>query len=306
MTRNSGRWVGFLLILVASILNGLIPSVTQRALLSGMAVETILTSRYFLGSVLIWAYIFIKKKKFLVGKSNVLYMTSLGLLLFLCTTSLNESYKYLPGAVAVIIAFSYVGIVVFLEILMGREKALPRRVVCLMMALVGLAFVVWPAQGIPPLRLLGILLALLGAIFYAMQALGMASKRLEKVEAEVITGYMSLFIFLANFLRCTMVQQPYLPTEWVQVGYIFVLGAGAAFIAPLFYCMSVKKIGASDTSLTNTTEPVFAYLAGILIMADRISWNATVGGILVVSSVFLLNLPGRKEKGGKEEIFIRN
>jgi len=74
----------------------------------------------------------------------------------------------------------------------------------------------------------------------------------------------------------------------------------------LFYCMSVKKIGASDTSLTNTTEPVFAYLAGILIMADRISWNATVGGILVVSSVFLLNLPGRKEKGGKEEIFIRN
>lgn len=297
MTKSNVRWIGFLLILVASFLNGLIPSVTQRALLSGLAVETILTARYFLGSVLIWAYIFVKKKKFLVGRSNILYMITLGLLLYLCTTSLNESYKYLPGAVAVILAFSYVGIVVFLEILIGREKALPKRVVCLIMALVGLMFVVWPAQGIPQLRLLGILFALLGAFFYAMQALGMASKRLKDVEPEVITGYMSLFIFLANLLRCTVSKQPYFPTELIQWWYIFILGAGAAFIAPLFYCMSVKKIGASDTSLTNTTEPVFAYIAGIIIMADRISWNATLGGILVVSSVFLLNLPRRRKNG---------
>jgi drug/metabolite transporter (DMT)-like permease len=297
MTKSNVRWIGFLLILVASFLNGLIPSVTQRALLSGLAVETILTSRYFLGSLLIWAYIFMKKKTFLVGRSNILYTLSLGLLLFLCTTTLNESYKYLPGAVAVILAFSYVGIVVFLEILIGREKALPKRVVCLIMALVGLMFVVWPAQGIPQLRLLGILFALLGAFFYAMQALGMASKRLKDVEPEVITGYMSLFIFLANLLRCTVSKQPYFPTELIQWWYIFILGAGAAFIAPLFYCMSVKKIGASDTSLTNTTEPVFAYIAGIIIMADRISWNATLGGILVVSSVFLLNLPRRRKNG---------
>ena len=297
MTKSNVRWIGFLLILVASFLNGLIPSVTQRALLSGLAVETILTSRYFLGSLLIWAYIFMKKKTFLVGRSNILYTLSLGLLLFLCTTTLNESYKYLPGAVAVILAFSYVGIVVFLEILIGREKALPKRVVCLIMALVGLMFVVWPAQGIPQLRLLGILFALLGAFFYAMQALGMARKRLKDVEPEVITGYMSLFIFLANLLRCTVSKQPYFPTELIQWWYIFILGAGAAFIAPLFYCMSVKKIGASDTSLTNTTEPVFAYIAGIIIMADRISWNATLGGILVVSSVFLLNLPRRRKNG---------
>ena len=297
MTKSNVRWIGFLLILVASFLNGLIPSVTQRALLSGLAVETILTSRYFLGSLLIWAYIFMKKKTFLVGRSNILYTLSLGLLLFLCTTTLNESYKYLPGAVAVILAFSYVGIVVFLEILIGREKALPKRVVCLIMALVGLMFVVWPAQGIPQLRLLGILFALLGAFFYAMQALGMARKRLKDVEPEVITGYMSLFIFLANLLRCTVSKQPYFPTELIQWWYIFILGAGAAFIAPLFYCMSVKKIGASDTSLTNTTEPVFAYIAGIIIMADRISWNATLGGILVDSSVFLLNLPRRRKNG---------
>lgn len=116
------RLGGFVLILVASLLNGIIPSFTQKALALGLPLETILTSRYLMGALLIWMYIFIKGKKYKVGRSNIAYMLALGFMLFICTSSLGESYKYLPGAVAVIIVFSYVSIVVFIEILVGREN----------------------------------------------------------------------------------------------------------------------------------------------------------------------------------------
>ena len=294
------RLVGFSLILVASLLNGLIPSFTQKILSLGLPLETILTSRYLMGTVLIWIYIFAKRKTFKVTKANIAYMLTLGFMLFICTSSLGESYKYLPGAVAVILGFFYVVIVVVIEILVGREKAEKKRVFCLLLAVTGLGIVIWPMGDMPQLRALGILFALTGAFFYAMQTLGIGSKRLKDIDAEVITGYMNLVIFSANLIRCLLAGQPVFPDTLEQWGWIFVIGAGSAFVAPLFFCIAIKKIGGSDTALTNTTEPIFAYFAGILIMGDKLSWNATLGGILVVSSVFLLNLPKRNKNGSKK------
>lgn len=293
------RLVGCSFILVASFLNGLIPSFTQKVLQLGLPLETILTSRYLLGAVLIWIYIFVKKKNFKVGKANIGFMLSLGFMLFVCTSSIGESYKYLPGAVAVILVFLYIFIVVFIEILIGREKAEKKRVFCLILAVLGLIIVIWPMNNIPPLRALGILFALIAAFSYAMQTLGIGSKRLKDIDAEVITGYMTLFIFAANFLRAIVLGKPILANSLEQWGWIFVIGAGAAFLAPLCFCKAIKKIGGSDTALTNATEPIFAYFAGIFVMGDQLSWNATLGGILVVCSVFLLNIPKKKKKGIK-------
>lgn len=286
----SSRRAGFSLVLGASFLNAIIPSVTQRALLTGLPIETILTSRYLMATCLLWGYIFITKRNFLAGRNNIFYMLTLGFLLFTCTTCLNESYKYLPGAISAVLGFTYVAIVVLIEILTGRTKAGLVKTSCLLLSLTGLTMVVWPQGGVNNLSHLGILFALLGAFFYAMQTLGIAAKRLEKIDAIVITAYMALFIFFANFLRTSIAHQAYLPSEPIQWWYIFIVGAGGAFIAPTFFCKAVKLIGASDSALTNTTEPVIAYIAGILLMGDRISFNATLGGIFVLSSVFLLNL----------------
>lgn len=291
----SKRQKGFVFVLIASLLNGLIPSVTQRAFLTGLSVETILTSRYLLASALIWAFIFITKKNYRTDKHTRSYMIMLGLLLFACATVLNESYKYLPGAIIVIIEFTYVVIVVFVEILIGRARIEKRRVIAMSLAIFGLLLVVWPREGVESLSTVGILFAFLGAFFYAMQTIGLGSQKLENVDAEVITGYMSFVIFIGNFVRCTLNAQPYFPTQLNQWVLVFVLGAGAAFIAPLFFCMAVKALGASDTSLGNTTEPVFAYIAGILLMQDKISFNATLGGLIVLSSVIILNLKTRRK-----------
>jgi drug/metabolite transporter (DMT)-like permease len=290
------RLIGFGLVLVASIFNGLIPSSTQYAMKSGLSIETILVVRYFIGTGLLWLYIFLGKKSWQVSGELRFFMILLGVLLFGATTVINESYKYLPGAVAQILVFLYVVIVVIIEIFTGNQRIVPKRILCLIAAFLGLLFVVWPWGAFSDTRLLGSLLALGGAFFYALQTLGLGSNRLRNVDAVVITGYMNLFIFMATLLRCLLAGEPLLPQEATPWWPLLTLGVGAAFVAPVAFCLAVKKIGASDTSLTNTSEPVFAYLAGILIMSDRISWNATFGGIMVLSSVVLLNMPGKRRR----------
>jgi uncharacterized membrane protein len=46
--------------------------------------------------------------------------------------------------------------------------------------------------------------------------------------------------------------------------------------------------------MINTSEPVFAYFAGILLMRDHLSFNATIGGVLIVAGLLLLNITERK------------
>jgi drug/metabolite transporter (DMT)-like permease len=48
--------------------------------------------------------------------------------------------------------------------------------------------------------------------------------------------------------------------------------------------------------MINTSEPVFAYFAGMILMSDRLSMNATFGGVLVVAGLLLLNIMERRKE----------
>jgi len=294
MEKYSPTWIfGFLLVCIVSLLNGTIPAVTQKALQTGLSIETVLSCRFFIGTSLVWLYIAIRKQNIKIGWNNISYLLAIGFLLLLCTTCMNESYKYIPGAVSSILVFLYVVIVVLIEISMGREKAEPARIICLLFSVMGLAAVVWTPENSTSLNTLGLIFAIIAAFFYALQAIGMGAERLSAISAEVVTGYIVIVPTIANVFRCAVAGQPFLPQSSIQWICVLVLGIGAAFIAPICYCRAIKAIGASDTSIINTSEPVIAYIAGILIMSDHISWNTAIGGLLIVSSIFLLNYSKR-------------
>jgi drug/metabolite transporter (DMT)-like permease len=58
----------------------------------------------------------------------------------------------------------------------------------------------------------------------------------------------------------------------------------------------VRIIGAGTASIINTSEPVFAYFAGLILMADHLSRNAILGGVLIVVGILLLNISERKRE----------
>ncbi|MDR1954140.1 MAG: DMT family transporter, partial [Clostridiales Family XIII bacterium] len=282
--------------LLASVLYGIMPALTQRAYAAGVTVESVLTGRYLIGTALIWIYILLTKKPLRVGRKNFLLLMVVGADVFVCVFCMTSSYRYLPGAVASLIVFLYIVVVNVIEILIGRERAHVVRVICLLITVAGLVCVVYtPSDGVP-LSVKGILLALVAGFLYAAWAMSMGAQRFRPFSAEVTMGYMLLVPTFANVMKCLIAGSPILPVTAEQWLYVALLGLTPGFIAPIAFCAAVKRIGASTASMINTSEPVFAYFAGILLMHDRISINATLGGVLIVAGLLLLNITERKRE----------
>jgi drug/metabolite transporter (DMT)-like permease len=293
-TKIPNKNVGFLLVLLASFLYGIMPALTQRAYAAGVTVESVLTGRYLIGTALIWIYILLKKKDLRVGGKNFAFLIAVGLDVFVCVFCMTSSYAYIPGAIASLIVFLYIVIVNVVEMISGKEKAYPIRILCLALTIVGLIAVVYaPSEG-TSLNIKGVLLACVAGVLYALWAMGMGAKRLSGFSAEVTMGYMLLVPTAANVIKCILAGSPVFPETPEQWLYIVLLALSPGFVAPVAFCAAVKMIGASTASMINTSEPVFAYFAGIVLMSDRISWNATLGGVLIVVGLLLLNITERR------------
>jgi drug/metabolite transporter (DMT)-like permease len=296
MKKQRFFWV--CVIMVNCFFAGTGPAVTQKAFALRYSIESVLASRFLIAACCIWLYVLLSATNFRVTRRELLYSLGIGLFFTAGAVFMNESYRYLPGAVSSILVFLYIVIVNIFEIVRKKVCKTPMRFFCLALSMLGLAMVVWkPGMGLQ-FDALGVLLALTAGLMYAFHALTLGSKVLEDTNAIVITAYATLPTAVFSLLRCLAVNQPILPSaslaQWICVLF---LGIGTSFAGPVCYCLGIKRLGVSDASITNTGEPVFAYFAGIVVMGDVISANASLGGVLIVCAILLLNLIGRRRAG---------
>lgn len=276
-------------ILIVSLFFGLMPAITQLSFKSGLTVETMLAGRYFLTLAITWTYIWIKKIDFHIEKSQIVLLLFLGVIYIGVAVFINQAYQYLPGAIASMLVFTYVSITVVLAILIGREKPNKIKGLCVLLSLAGILLIAWNPTGSIQLKAIGLISVFLAAFFYALYALFLGDKRLSRIDDTVIVGYMLIVPTVFNTIRCLLSGSPLLPETTTQLLYILVLAVFCTFLAQLFFCKAVKLIGSSNTAIINTVEPLIAYFAGMILLQDRLMANEVIGGLLIVSSIIILN-----------------
>lgn len=291
--KNDVRVKGFLFVMMTCFAYGLMPALTQLSYKAGLSVSTMLFGRLSFGAILIWSTIIIKRLNFRIDKKHIGFLMLIGGASVVQMVAMSESYRFLPGAIVSLLMFLYVSVVVVLEILIGREKFNKTRMLCLLCSFCGLVLVIWtPGEGIQ-LSGTGIMLALTAAFFYGLYAICLGEKRTRALESEVAVGYMLLPPILFSLVRCILSGEPILPQTREQTMYIFLLAFFCMFVAAVCFAKGVKYIGASNAAIFNTLEPVVAYFAGILLMNDKVSVNAIIGGLLILGAIIYLNLAPR-------------
>lgn len=284
---------GFIFVMFTCITYGIMPALTQLSYKAGLSVGTMLFGRLTLGALLIWAVIIIKKLHFKVGKKHLGFMLLTGCASVVQMITMSESYRFLPGAIVSLLLFLYVSVVVVIEILIGREKFNKTRILCLLCSFGGLVLVIWtPGQGVQ-LSGTGVVLALVAAFFYGLYAIGLGEKRTRTLDSEVVIGYMLIPPIFFSLARCIASGEPVLPQTPAQWMYIALLAFFCLFVAAVCFAKGVKYIGSSNAAIFNTLEPVVAYFAGILLMNDKVSANAILGGLLILGAIIYLNLEKR-------------
>lgn len=288
--------IGLVLVLITSFCYGTMPAVAQRALQSGLSVETILAFRFVVAIILIWMYVLFQKLPFKLPLKNIGYLLFLGVLTIGTSTFMYESYKYIPGAIASLLVMLYVVLVVIIEIVIGRDKPHLSKLGPVLLASIGLIAVVWTPEGNTSLNPLGIIFACMAGLCYALYAIGLGGIGTRATKPEIVTAYSLLPVGLFSVIRCIANQQPIIPDNFDQWGYALYLAVLSTFIAGICFVKAVKYIGSGNAALINTTEPLIAYVAGIILMSDAISLKATFGGILIIVAIVWLNLADKKEK----------
>ena len=296
MTFHDKKKLGLILVLIASFGYGTMPAIAQRGFQAGMTAETMLAFRFIVSIVLIWLYVWYKRIPYKLPVRNIIFLLLLGVLMVGGSTFVYESYKYVPGAIVALLVNLYVVMVVIIEIVIGREKLMIRKLGCLTLALTGLVIVVWVPEGQVSFHMLGIIFAVLTALCYAFYTLGIGAKSSRATTPEIVTAYTLIPPGIFNIVRCMATEQPLLPTGFEQWIYASYIGVISTFVAGLCIIIAVKHIGSGNAALVNTTEPMFAYITGIILMGDVISMRSTFGGILIVTAIIWLNLINRNSK----------
>lgn len=296
MKLNDKKKKGLILVLIASFGYGTLPIVTQLGYQAGMSAETVLAFRFIVAVLLIWMYVFYKKLPFRLPLKNIIFLLFLGALMVGASTLAFESYKYVPGAIASLLINLYVVLVVIIEILIGREKLNLNMLGCVLLASIGVFAIVSVPEEAGSLRVLGIILACLAAFCYSFYTIGIGEKNTRKTMPEIVTAYTLIPPCLFNIVRCFSVGQPFLPVgfdQWVIALYIGII---STFIAGICFIIAVKYIGSGNAALINTSEPMIAYITGIVLMGDVLSLRSTFGGVLIITAIIWLNLMNRSPK----------
>jgi drug/metabolite transporter (DMT)-like permease len=280
--------------LLVSLFFGLMPAVTQLSFKTGLSVETMLAGRYFITLVITWVYIYTQKTDFRIEKRQFYFLMLIGFTYAGVAVFINQAYQYLPGSIASMLVFTYVSITVVVAVLIKREKANRIKGFCVLLSLIGIVLISWAPAGGSQLSLLGLISVFLAAFFYAMYALLLGGKRIKHLDDIVIVGYVLIAPTLFNIGRCLVSDKPLIPASFPQLLYILGLAVFCTFLTQLFFCKAVKLIGSSNSAIINTIEPVIAYFAGMFLMGDQLTLKAIIGGVLVLSSVILLNVSNSK------------
>ncbi|GIG55846.1 transporter [Longispora fulva] len=77
------------------------------------------------------------------------------------------------------------------------------------------------------------------------------------------------------------------PTSWPvnAIGSVVMLGAVCTGLAQALNYALIGKVGATTTTSTTYVMPVFAVLAGVLVLGEPVAWNQPAGALIVLVGV---------------------
>ncbi len=183
-----------------------------------------------------------------------------------------------------------------------RTWSTMREVVVLAAALTGLVLVslnAGHASSTPNGRPgLGLLLAMIaGATYAATTVLGHnLALRVDAVALNTCAttaGAVTLAPFLAF---AAAIGEPVLPTDWVSAALMIYLGVATMALAYGLLYLGLRTTTGSAAMVATLLEPVSAAFLAVLMLGERLTWAALVGGALILAGVAGLRIPDQDDE----------
>lgn len=276
-------------ILTAAALWGIIGIWNRNLMGLGLSPTGIVLVRNLGGMVALVALFALKDRSvFRVKREHLKYFLGTGvvsILLFTCCYFTCQ--KLCSLAVASILLYTAPSFVVILSAILWKEPVTRKKLLALLLTLVGCACVCGVFAGGLSVTVPGILLGLGSGFFYALYsifgryALAHYDSMTVTVWTFIFAGPASLVLLRPAELSVTFAR----PSAWLLALGLVVLSTVLPYV---FYTWGLARVEAGKASIMASLEPVVAALMGVAVFGEPMSALTLVGIALVLSGVVIL------------------
>ena len=286
---------GVLWVLLAAAGFALMPTMVKTTYLhSSFAPFDIAIWRFLIAVPMMWGLVYLSRRSTDSAYTSdvpIRSMLAVGVVISAAVLAAFFALERLPGSTYIVLFYSYPAMVVVLSTLLG-ERIRPVAWLALAMALSGIVLTVPNLMLGESIDSIGVALALFNAAIVAVYYL-LAKRTLNGVadvsgaSAWMMVGTLAILLLLIPLRGLQMPQN--------ALSLLMLVGIAAlGTVLPIFAInLAIQRIGAAQTSLISTVEPILSMIVSMLILAEVILAIQWLGAALIIGSVIVLQLRPR-------------
>ncbi len=280
----NGKAKGYILGAIAAAAYGMNPLFALPLYQSGMDPDSVLFFRYLFAIPILGIMIKARGRSFRLKQKEILTLVVLGLLMALSSLTLFQSYNYMDAGIASTLLFVYPIMVALIMVAFFKERITFLTMVCILMALGGIALL-FKGDGGSPLSRTGILLVMASALSYAIYIVGVNRPVLKEVATLSITFYVLLFGLSLFLVRANFGTNLITPEKWYLWFNLVALAVFPTAISLLCTTVAIQYIGSTPTAILGALEPVTAVFFGVVVFSETLTLRIVCGIILIILAV---------------------
>lgn len=177
---------------------------------------------------------------------------------------------------------------------MTEEKLKKNNVIVLLIALLGIVFMIKPWDLQEGNTVLGVILMLLAALFFGLYTVA-GKISVKKIGIMAQTSFSFIMGSVVLLIVMLFMGRPVIAgvaEQWLVVGYVGVFVTGLGYLS---YFMAIRWSDATTGSIAFFLKPAIAPIIAVIVLGETILWNTYVG-ILLILVASLLNILGKKKE----------
>jgi len=278
---------GILYIILSASAFGIMPILAKLSYGEGVNTYTTLFLRFFFAAIMLLYYLKSKSISMKLTRRQLILVLVMGIFGFaFATSSLFLSYNYISIGMASMIFYTYPSIVTLLSYVVYKEKIYPRKIISLVISLIGIYILI--DRGSVNFNLKGIVLAGIASVLYSLYVLGASHKEFKNINSYVLTFYISCASAIVMFIAANTASNFNIHISFYALVAILLLAFISTVVALMAFLEGVRIIGPSKASIFSTIEPIVGLILGTLILVEPISSRIVIGSIMIVMSVVIL------------------
>jgi Predicted permease, DMT superfamily len=275
---------GYLLATIAAATYGMNPLFALPLYKEGMNPDSVLFFRYLFALPILGIMIKARGRNFKLNKKEIPPLIIMGLLVAVSSLTLFQSYNYMDAGIASTLLFVYPIIVALIMTFVFREKLTIQTILCIFLALGGIALLYRTADG-TTLSLTGTIFVLVSALTYAIYIVGVNRSSLKNMATLKLTFYVLLFGVTLFLVRVDFGMSLHFIDKWYLWGNLLALAIFPTAISFLCTTSAVKYIGSTPTAILGALEPVTAIFFGVTIFGETLTPRLIMGILLIILAV---------------------